>query len=40
MLIYEYQCKECDYVNEIIHSMSESAESLGLKCKKCGSSKT
>jgi len=37
MPIYKYKCQECEQVNEIMHLMSESIESLGLKCENCGS---
>jgi len=39
MPTYEYRCKKCDQINEFMHSMSETKESLNLKCKNCGSRK-
>jgi len=39
MPTYEYKCKECEYTMEIRHAMSETAESLKLKCEKCSNSK-
>jgi len=39
MPIYEYQCKKCEYVMEVRHSISETSKSLKLKCEKCGSNK-
>jgi len=34
MAIYDYKCKECGEVVEIIHSIKETPE---IKCEKCGS---
>ena len=39
MPTYEYKCQECKNIMEVRHSISESIDSLKLKCANCGSSK-
>jgi len=38
MPTYEYKCQKCEHIMEVRHSMSETADSLKLKCENCSSS--
>jgi len=38
MPIYEYKCQKCEHIMEVRHSISETADSLKLKCENCSSS--
>lgn len=34
---YQYKCKECEHVFDVIHSINEDKDGLGLVCENCGS---
>ena len=39
MPTYEYKCQKCKIIMEVRHSISETMDSLKLKCENCGSRK-
>ena len=34
---YQYKCRDCETVFDVVHSIHESAEDISLVCENCGS---
>jgi len=34
---YQYKCRECETIFDVVHSIHETAEDISLTCENCGS---